>query len=54
MLLTHPKIADAAVVPSPDERAGEVPKAFVVAKPNAGPLTEQEGTHSPSVMLTWH
>ena len=45
VLLMHPKIADAAVVPSPDERAGEVPKAFVVAKPNAGPLTEQEGTH---------
>lgn len=42
VLLTHPKVADAAVVPSPDERAGEVPKAFVVAKPNAGPLTEQE------------
>jgi acyl-CoA synthetase (AMP-forming)/AMP-acid ligase II len=32
ILLTHPAVADAAVVPSPDEEAGEVPKAFVVLK----------------------
>ncbi|MEE2899749.1 MAG: 4-coumarate--CoA ligase family protein [Gemmatimonadota bacterium] len=30
LLLTHPQIRDVAVVRSPDEEAGEVPKAFVV------------------------
>jgi acyl-CoA synthetase (AMP-forming)/AMP-acid ligase II len=32
VLLSHPSIADAAVIPSPDEFAGEVPIAFVVLK----------------------
>ncbi|MDQ6652809.1 MAG: AMP-binding protein [Acidobacteriota bacterium] len=32
VLLSHPSVADAAVVPSPDEKYGEVPKAFVVLK----------------------
>ena len=32
VLLTHPSVADAAVVGSPDEESGEVPKAFVVRK----------------------
>src|SRR5438309_11954599 len=32
ILLTHPAVADAAVIPSPNEEAGEVPKAFVVLK----------------------
>jgi acyl-CoA synthetase (AMP-forming)/AMP-acid ligase II len=31
ILVTHPRVADAAVVRVPDEEAGEVPKAFVVA-----------------------
>lgn len=30
-LLEEPGVADAAVVPKPDEQAGEIPKAFVVA-----------------------
>ena len=32
MLLTNPAIADCAVIPVPDEIAGEIPKAFVVLK----------------------
>lgn len=35
LLLTHPAVADVAVIPAPDEEAGEVPKAFVVLKPAA-------------------
>jgi acyl-CoA synthetase (AMP-forming)/AMP-acid ligase II len=37
VLLSHPAVADAAVVPLPDEEAGEVPKAFVVLKGQATP-----------------
>jgi acyl-CoA synthetase (AMP-forming)/AMP-acid ligase II/NAD(P)-dependent dehydrogenase (short-subunit alcohol dehydrogenase family) len=32
VLLTNPAVADAAVVRTPDESAGEVPKAFIVLK----------------------
>jgi acyl-CoA synthetase (AMP-forming)/AMP-acid ligase II len=39
VLLSHPGVADAAVIPSPDDEAGEVPKAFVVLK---GEVTAEE------------
>ncbi|HEX8472581.1 MAG TPA: 4-coumarate--CoA ligase family protein [Pyrinomonadaceae bacterium] len=32
ILLAHPSVADAAVIPCPDDEAGEVPKAFIVAR----------------------
>jgi acyl-CoA synthetase (AMP-forming)/AMP-acid ligase II len=32
LLLTHPCVADVAVIPYPDDEAGEVPKAIVVLK----------------------
>lgn len=37
LLLTHPHVADAAVIPSPDEKAGEVPKAIVVLRDAVDP-----------------
>jgi len=37
VLVGHPAVADAAVIPSPDEEGGEVPKAFVVLKGKATP-----------------
>ena len=39
LLLTHPAIAEAAVIGKPDETAGEVPKAFLVRK---GPVSATE------------
>ncbi|XWS22773.1 hypothetical protein CRYUN_Cryun29cG0065100 [Craigia yunnanensis] len=35
ILLSHPLVKDAAVVPLPDEEAGEIPAACVVMNPNA-------------------
>ena len=39
LLLSHPAVADAAVVPFADEEAGEIPRAFVVRK---GAATAEE------------
>lgn len=32
LLLTHPDVADCAVIPCPDDEAGEVPKGYIVLK----------------------
>ncbi len=41
LLVQHPAVMDAAVIPAPDPNAGEVPKAFVVRAPGAE-ITEGE------------
>ena len=39
LLQTHPAVGDAAVVPLPDDEAGEIPKAFIV---KSGEVSEDE------------
>ncbi|MBV9003280.1 MAG: hypothetical protein JOZ98_24420 [Solirubrobacterales bacterium] len=43
VLLTHPAVMDAAVVPSADERTGGVPMAFIVPR----------GSTSPRELIAW-
>ncbi|MEU9730753.1 4-coumarate--CoA ligase family protein [Streptomyces sp. NPDC048002] len=42
LLLTHPGIADAAVIGVYDDNGNEIPRAYVVRQPTAGALSEGE------------
>ena len=41
LLITHPKIADVAVIGIPNDEAGEIPKAFVTETPGASITLEE-------------
>jgi fatty-acyl-CoA synthase len=41
VIYRHPKVQEVAVVSTPDEKWGEVPKAFVTPKPGTNPTAEE-------------
>ncbi|KAL3874681.1 hypothetical protein ACJMK2_037659 [Sinanodonta woodiana] len=41
LLLKHPAVQDVAVIGMPDDRAGELPRAYIVTKPNAKVSAEE-------------
>ena len=41
LLISHPAVADAAVIGVPSEEAGELPRAYIVLKPTHSGLKEE-------------
>ncbi|KAA8567602.1 hypothetical protein EYC84_008077 [Monilinia fructicola] len=50
-LLAHPLVADCAVIPIPDDAAGEIPKAYVVKSQSAG--TEDDDSKVKREISKW-
>lgn len=53
-LLTHDAVADCAVIQIPDDRAGEVPKAFVVKAPKFSSEPDEQTAQSIMKYVTDH
>lgn len=51
VLVTHPKIADAAVIGVPHERMGEAPRAFIVKRDEG--LTERDVEEFMAQKVCW-
>ena len=54
LLITHTSIADAAVIGIPDEEAGELPRAYIVLKPDV--ICTEEDVHNflKGKQYVWH
>lgn len=52
VLLTHPAVKDAAVIPVPDLVAGELPLAFVMIQPGARVTKDEIIKHVAGKSLT--